>query len=68
MNQRGRGQRNSTVRMAANHGVGVLGGSFSAELAMSNGGAVQSAFVADFLRYGLALVALRVIGTGVAEE
>ncbi len=46
----------------------VLGGSFVNELAMINGDAIQSAFVADFLRYGLALLTLLMISTSVAED
>jgi hypothetical protein len=46
----------------------VLGGSFIDELAMINGAAIQTAFVADFLRYSLALLALLMIVTSVAED
>jgi hypothetical protein len=46
----------------------VLGGSFIDELAIINGAAVQVAFVADFLRYSLALLALLMIATSVAED
>jgi ABC-type transport system involved in multi-copper enzyme maturation permease subunit len=46
----------------------VLGGSFINELAMINADAVQTAFVADFLRYSLALLALLMIVTSVAED
>ena len=46
----------------------VLGGSFVDELAIINGAAIQAAFVADFLRYSLALLALLMIATSVAED
>jgi len=46
----------------------VLSGSFIDELAIINGAAIQTAFVADFLRYGLALLALLMIATSVAED
>ena len=46
----------------------VLCGSFIDELAMINGAAIQTAFVADFLRYSLALLALLMIVTSVAED
>ena len=46
----------------------VLGGSFVNELAIINGDAIQTAFVADFLRYSLALLALLMIATSVAED
>jgi len=46
----------------------VLGGSFINELAIINGAAIQTAFVADFLRYSLALLALLMIATSVAED
>lgn len=46
----------------------VLGGSFINELAIINGAAIQAAFVADFLRYSLALLALLMIATSVAED
>jgi ABC-type transport system involved in multi-copper enzyme maturation permease subunit len=46
----------------------VLGGSFIDELAIINGNAIQIAFVADFLRYSLALLALLMIATSVAED
>jgi hypothetical protein len=46
----------------------VLGGSFINELAIINADAVQTAFVADFLRYSLALLALLMIATSVAED
>ena len=46
----------------------VLSGSFINELAIINAGAVQTAFVADFLRYSLALLALLMIVTSVAED
>ena len=46
----------------------VLSGSFIHELAIINGAAIQTAFVADFLRYGLALLALLMITTSVAED
>jgi len=46
----------------------VLSGSFINELAIINADAIQTAFVADFLRYGLALLALLMIATSVAED
>ena len=46
----------------------VLGGGFINELAIINGRAVVSAFVADFLRYSLGLLALLMIATSVAED
>jgi hypothetical protein len=46
----------------------VLGGSFINELAIINGDAIQTAFGADFLRYSLALLALLMIATSVAED
>jgi len=46
----------------------ALSGSFIHELAIIDGAAIQSAFVADFLRYGLALLALLMIATSVAED
>jgi len=46
----------------------VLGGSFINELAIIKGDAIQTAFVADFLRYSLALLALLMIATSVAED
>ena len=46
----------------------VLSGSFIDELAIINGAAIRTAFVAEFLRYGLALLALLMITTSVAED
>jgi ABC-type Na+ efflux pump permease subunit len=46
----------------------VLSGSFIGELAIINGAAIVSAFVADFLRYSLALLALLVVVSAVAED
>lgn len=46
----------------------VLFGGFIDELAIINGRAVVSAFVADFLRYSLGLLALLMIATSVAED
>ncbi len=48
--------------------VAVLGGSFVGELAMINSSATVSAFVADFMRYSLALLTLLLIATSVAED
>ncbi len=45
-----------------------LGGLFIDELAIINGDAVVAAFVADFLRYSMALLALLMIATSVAED
>lgn len=46
----------------------VLAGSFIDELAIINGNAIVSAFIADFLRYSLALLALLTIAISVAED
>lgn len=46
----------------------VLSGSFINELAMINADAIQAAFVADFLRYSLALLTLLMIASSVAED
>ena len=46
----------------------VLTGSFIDELAIINGKAIVSAFIADFLRYSLALLALLTITINVAED
>jgi hypothetical protein len=46
----------------------VLSGSFINELAIINGAAIQTAFVADFSRYSLALLTLLIIATSVAED
>lgn len=46
----------------------ALGGSYIGELAIINGDAIVAAFVADFLRYSLALLALLVISASVAED
>ncbi|MDH3386534.1 MAG: hypothetical protein OEN02_01410 [Gammaproteobacteria bacterium] len=48
--------------------VAVLCASFIGELAIINGEAIVVAFVADFLRYSSALLALLMIATGVAED
>ncbi len=56
------------VLMAIMMLMAVLGGSFINELAIINGAAIQTAFVADFLRYSLALLALLMIATSVAED
>ena len=48
--------------------VAVLSGSFISELAIVNGASVVAAFIADFLRYSLALLLLLVIATSVAED
>lgn len=48
--------------------LAALGGGFVGELAMINSGAIVSAFVADFLRYSLGLLALLIIATGIAED
>ncbi len=48
--------------------VAVLGASFIDELAMINSEAVVGAFVADFLRYSLAVMALLMVTTAVAED
>jgi hypothetical protein len=46
----------------------VLSGSFINELAIINGDAIQTALVADFLRYSLTLLTLLMITTSVAED
>jgi ABC-type transport system involved in multi-copper enzyme maturation permease subunit len=46
----------------------LLTGSFIDELAIINGKAIVSAFIADFLRYSLALLALLTISISVAED
>ena len=46
----------------------VLFGSFFAELAIINGAAIVAAFVADFLRYSLALLVLLIVAASVAED
>jgi ABC-type transport system involved in multi-copper enzyme maturation permease subunit len=46
----------------------VLGGSFLQELAIINGAAITSAFVADLLRYCMALLALLMVASAVAED
>lgn len=46
----------------------ALAGSFIGELAIINGGAVVTAFVADFLRYSLGLLALLMIASSVSED
>jgi len=48
--------------------VAVLGGSFVGELAIINSDAVVGAFIADFLRYSLGLLALLMIASSVAED
>jgi ABC-type Na+ efflux pump permease subunit len=46
----------------------VLGGSFLQELAIINGAAIVSAFVADLLRYCMALLVLLMVASAVAED
>ena len=46
----------------------VLGGSFIGELAIINGAAIVAAYVADFLRYSLTLLALLMVVSAVAED
>ena len=48
--------------------VAVLCGSFLQELAIINGTAIVSAFVAEFLRYCLVFLALLMVASGVAED
>ena len=48
--------------------VAVLGSSFLQELAIINGDAIVSAFVAEVLRYSLALLALLMVTSAVAED
>ncbi len=45
-----------------------LAGGFIGELAIINADAVVAAFVADFLRYSMALLVLLMIATSVAED
>ena len=46
----------------------VLSASFIEELAIINGAAIVSAYVADFLRYSLSLLAVLVVASAVAED
>ena len=46
----------------------ALSGGFIEELAIINGEAIVSAFIADFLRYSLALLVLLMIASSVAED
>jgi ABC-type transport system involved in multi-copper enzyme maturation permease subunit len=46
----------------------VLAGGFIHELTIINGDAIVSAFIADFLRYCLALLALLTVASAVAED
>ena len=48
--------------------VAVLCGSFIQELAIINGGAIVGAFIADLLRYSMALLALLMVTSAVAED
>jgi ABC-type Na+ efflux pump permease subunit len=48
--------------------VALLCGSFLQELAIINGAAIVSAFVADFLRYCMVLLVLLMVASGVAED
>ncbi|MEM7565366.1 MAG: hypothetical protein AAF353_20375 [Pseudomonadota bacterium] len=48
--------------------VAVISGSFLAELSIINGVSIVAAFVADFLRYSLALLLILVIASSVAED
>lgn len=48
--------------------VAVLSGSFITELAIINGTAIVTAFVADFLRYSLVLLVLLMVSSAVAED
>ena len=48
--------------------VAVVSAGFVNELAIINGDAIVAAFVADFLRYSLVLLALLMIATSVAED
>ncbi len=60
--------RRFVVLMAILLLVAALGGSFLGELAIINGKTIVAAFVADFLRYSLALLTLLIIATSVAED
>lgn len=46
----------------------IVSAGFISELAIINGDAIVAAFVADFLRYSLVLLALLIIATSVAED
>ena len=46
----------------------VLSGSFIQQLAIINSGAIVGAFIADLLRYSLALLALLMVASAVAED
>ncbi|MCP4335443.1 MAG: hypothetical protein GY785_22560 [Gammaproteobacteria bacterium] len=46
----------------------LLSASFIDELAITNGNAISAAFIADFLRYSLVLLALLMVISGVAED
>jgi ABC-type transport system involved in multi-copper enzyme maturation permease subunit len=46
----------------------VLSASFIEELAIINGAAIVNAYVADFLRYSLSLLAVLVVASAVAED
>ncbi|MGD8351336.1 MAG: hypothetical protein PVI79_18980 [Gammaproteobacteria bacterium] len=48
--------------------VAALSGSYIGELTLVNGHAIVVAFMADFLRYCLALLTLLIIASGVAED
>jgi ABC-type Na+ efflux pump permease subunit len=48
--------------------VALLAAGFISELAIINGEAIVAAFVADFLRYSLVLLALLIIASSVAED
>jgi ABC-type transport system involved in multi-copper enzyme maturation permease subunit len=48
--------------------VALLCGSFIQELAIINGAAIVGAFIADLLRYSMALLALLMVASAVAED
>ena len=48
--------------------VAIVSAGFISELAIINGDAIVAAFVADFLRYSLVLLALLIVATSVAED
>jgi ABC-type transport system involved in multi-copper enzyme maturation permease subunit len=56
------------VLLAALTLAAVLSASFIEELAIINGAAIGSAFIADFLRYSLSLLALLIVASAVAED
>lgn len=60
--------RRFAVLMAVLLLVAALGGGFIGELAIIDGQSIVAAFVADFLRYSLALLTLLIVAASVAED